>query len=89
MYSITLARSIDKKLNRLAKKNRKLYDAIFNKIEEIIQYPHRYKNLHSPMQHLKRVHIDKHFVLTFSIDEEHRTVTFIDFEHHDKVYKRS
>ena len=87
MYSITLTRGLDKKLERLVKKNRKQYDIILNKIEEIIQYPHRYKNLRSPMQHLKRVHIDKHFVLTFSIDEDYNTVIFIDFEHHDKIYQ--
>ncbi len=87
MYSITLTRGLDKKLKRLVKKNRKQYDAILNKIEEIIQYPHRYKNLRSPMQYLKRVHIDKHYALTFLINEDQTTVIFMDFEHHDKIYK--
>ena len=69
MYSIVISTALDNKMKRLVRKNRKQYDIILNKVEEIIQNPHRYKNLRSPMQHLKRVHIDKHFVLTFSIDE--------------------
>ena len=31
------------------------------------------------MNHLKRVHIDKHFVLVFSVDEEKKTATFEDY----------
>jgi|GEM_PF-3505810 len=31
------------------------------------------------MNHLKRAHIDKHFVLAFSIDEEEKKVTFEDY----------
>ena len=87
MYFIVISTALDNKLKRLVRKNRKQYDIILNKVEEIIQNPHRYKNLRSPMQHLKRVHIDKHFVLTFSIDEGDHSVIFIDFEHHDKIYK--
>jgi len=39
------------------------------------------------MQNRKRVHINKHFVLTFSIDKEKKIVMLEDFDHHDKIYK--
>ena len=35
---------------------------------------------------LKRVHIDKSFVLTFKVDLEHNFILFTDFDHHDRVY---
>lgn len=38
------------------------------------------------MNYLKRVHIDKHFVLVFSIDKESKTVTLEDYDHHDNIY---
>ena len=56
------------------------------KAEEIIQNPDYYKNLRAPLQNWKRVHIDRHFVLTFSVDEETKTITLEDFYHHDNIY---
>jgi hypothetical protein len=38
------------------------------------------------MNHLKIVHIDKHFVLIFSINEELESVMLVDYDHHDNVY---
>ena len=87
MYSIDIRPSLSKKLTKLAKKNLKQAEIIAKKVEEIVQNPHRYTNLRPPLQDLKRVHIDKHFVLTFSIDEENQTIILEDFDHHDNIYK--
>ena len=87
MYSIDIRPSLSKKLIKLAKKNPKQAEIIAKKVEEIVQNPHRYKNLRPPLQDWKRVHIDKHFVLTFSIDEENQTIILEDFDHHDNIYK--
>lgn len=78
---------MDKKLDGIYKKNRKQFDMIMKKAEEILENPHRYKNLRKPKQHLKRVHIDKHFVLTFLIDVNNKKVVLFDYDHHDKIYK--
>ena len=56
-------------------------------MEEIVEDPHRYKNLRVPLNNWKRVHIDRHFILTFSIDETAKIVILEDYEHHDKIYK--
>jgi YafQ family addiction module toxin component len=85
-YSLEIKPSLDKKLEKLVKKNKKQYSRIIGKAEEIILNPNHYKNLRKPLQHLKRVHIDKHFVLTFSVDEKSKTVTLEDFDHHDNIY---
>lgn len=87
MYSIDITSHLDGILNKLLKKNRKQYELIFRKIPQILRNPHRFKNLRSPLQRLKRVHIDQHFVLTFSVDEKSKTVTFEDFDHHDNIYR--
>jgi len=39
------------------------------------------------MQHLKRVHIDKSFVLVFSVDESNKKVIIEEYDHHDRIYK--
>lgn len=87
MYTLNIRPSLKKKLEKLGAKNPKQAEIIAKKSEDIIINPHRYKNLRSPLQQWKRVHIDKHFVLTYSIDEETKTVILEDYEHHKKIYK--
>lgn len=86
MYSLSIRPELDDELAKLAKKDKKRYEIILKKVEEILQNPQHYKNLRAPLQHWKRVHIDKHFVLTFSVDEDTKTVTLEDFDHHDNIY---
>jgi mRNA-degrading endonuclease RelE of RelBE toxin-antitoxin system len=45
-----------------------------------------YKNLRSPLHHLKRVHIRKSFVLTFGVEKN--VMVFYDFDHHDRIYEK-
>jgi YafQ family addiction module toxin component len=86
MYEYSFRETVEKILKKLAKKNPKQLDIIQNKIEEIIFNPHHYKNLRKPLQHLKRVHIDRSFVLVFSVDETKKTIIFEDYDHHDNIY---
>ncbi len=86
MYSYELRKSVEKIFFKLAKKNPKQMYIIEEKIKEIIKNPHHYKNLRKPLQHLKRVHVDKSFVLAFSVDEERKVVIIEDYDHHDNIY---
>jgi len=87
MYTLSIRPSLKKKLEKWGLKNPKQAEIIAKKSEEIIIDPQRYKNLRAPLNHWKRVHIDSHFVLTFSIDKKTKTVILEDFEHHSKIYK--
>jgi len=87
MYSFEIRDHFDKILKKIGKKNKKQLVIIHNKIAEVIQNPQHYKNLRSPLQHLKSVHIDKSFVLLFSVDDNLKKVTFEEFDHHDRIYK--
>lgn len=86
MYTLKFRAELDNKFEKLSKKNRKQLEMVLDKANEIIENPHRFKNLRAPMNHLKRVHIDKHFVLVFSVDDESKTVTLEDYDHHDNIY---
>lgn len=88
-YSLDIKPTLDKKLEKLYKKNRKQYEIVMKKAEEVIQNPQHYKNLRSPLQHLKEVHIDTQFVLTFSVDENTKIVTLEDYDHHDKIFLKT
>ena len=86
MYNLIIKEELDSKFEKLAKKNKKQLEIISSKVAEILENPHRYKNLRAPMNHLKRVHIDKYFVLVFPIDEKSKTVILEDYNHHDNIY---
>ena len=84
-YNLVFSDVFTSSVKRIKKKDKKLYDSIKRKANEIVNDPHRYKNLRYDMSGLSRVHIGS-FVLSFSIDEETKTVTLEDFEHHDNAY---
>lgn len=87
MYNLSIRPSLKKKLIKLGVKSPKQAEIIAKKSEGIVIDPHRYKNLKTPLNTWKRVHIDRHFVLTFSIDEDKKTVILEDYDHHKKIYK--
>ena len=87
MYDLYIRPSLKMKLKKLGKTNPKQAEIIVKKSEEIVKDPHRYKNLRKPLNNWKRVHIDRHFVLTFSINEEKKMVILEDYDHHKKIYR--
>ena len=75
MYSLSIKPEADKIFGKLAKKNQKQLRIIGKKIAEIRLNPfHKYKPLREQLQTFNRVHIDKHFVLIFKIEHEHKLV---------------
>ncbi len=88
MYSDRYSEDITKKLAKLKKKDSKHYNIVRKRIDWILENPkHRFKDLHYTMKGINRVHIG-HFVLIFIIDHINKIVSFEDYDHHDKIYKR-
>jgi len=87
-YSYSIEKKLKAKLKRTYKKDKKLYDAVMKKIEEIMGNPHRYKPLRHDLKGLRRVHLEKSFVLVFEIDEAEKMVRLLDMGHHDEIYRK-
>ena len=80
--------NLQKILEKLKKKDIVAYNAIIDKIEEIVNSnPDSYKSLRH-LQNIKRVHIIKSFVLVFSYDKRNEFLSFLDYDHHDNIYKK-
>ena len=62
---------------------------ILNKKDEILTCEDltHYKNLVHDLKKYKRVHVNNSYVILFFGDDG--TVYFIDYEHHDVIYRRS
>ena len=75
-------------LTKLSKKDKKAYEAVMKKIEEVANSGdvEHYKNLRHNMKDSKRVHLG-HFVLVFSYNKAADFISFEDYDHHDNIYK--
>lgn len=87
MYELALRKTVERTFAKLSKKDPGLMRTVSHKIDEILEDPQRYKNLRRPLQHLKRVHIEKSFVMVFSVDKTENMVVIEAFDHHDRIYK--
>jgi YafQ family addiction module toxin component len=85
-YDIEIGDKLRKKLEKLEKKDKSVYNAIIKKTLQIADNPYIGKPLHGKLKGKSRVHIG-HFVLIYGIDEKERRVIFLDFTHHDEAYK--
>lgn len=84
MYRLLLRTSVKKKFSKLAKRNPGQLLVIEKKLSEVRQNPQHYKHLRKPLQHLYRVHINRHFVLVYSVEDD--KVIVEDYDHHDNIY---
>ena len=86
MYEASYSEEITKKLKRLKKRDSGQYEAVRKKMRQILENPsHRFKELRYEFGGVCRVHIG-HFVLVFTVDDDKRTISFEDYDHHDKIY---
>ena len=90
MREFSIEINLKRLLNKLIKKDRAMYNMLWNKIKEILTCKdvNHYKNLRRPLQEYKRVHIKSSFVLIFKYIESEDKVIFFDFDHHDNIYRR-
>ena len=87
MYKLAVKESLDRKFKKLKKKDKATLVLIERKVQQILDDPYRFKPLRKPLQNKRRVHVAGSFVLIYEINEDQNTVTFLDFDHHDNIYK--
>jgi len=89
MYLCDYSDTLKKILKKLSKKDKKLFEQILKKIEEIITSYNveNYKNLRNDLKEYKRVHVG-HFVLVFRFIKSKNKIIFEDFDHHDNIYNK-
>jgi len=92
MFDFNISDELKLVIRKLVKKDKKRVEIINKKIKEVIssdkQSIQHYKNLKHDLKDYKRVQIDKSFVLVFKVDILNNFILFIDFDHHDKIYKK-
>ncbi len=88
MFEVEFSRELTRKMLKIQKKNKMMFDAIIKKIREIKKNPEHYKPLKYSMKDYRRVHIMKSFVLVFKINRSENRIIFEDFDHHNKIYKK-
>ncbi len=87
MYSLEIRPALYEQFKKLSKKDKRRLELINKKVAQILENPLHFKPLRAPKHGLRRVHVDSSFVLTYSIDENCKTVILEDFDHHDNVYE--
>ena len=86
-YSLKRKPHLDKIFAKISKKDPAQFKAIWKKIKQILEDPHRFKPLSATMKNKRRVHIYKSFVLVYKICEKENVVELWDYDHHDKIYR--
>jgi mRNA-degrading endonuclease RelE of RelBE toxin-antitoxin system len=62
MHDLEIRESVEKKFQKLAKKDPVHLLQIRKKIDEIRKNPTHHKNLRRPMQHLRRAHVGSSYI---------------------------
>lgn len=72
-------------LEHFSKKDSKMFDLLEAQIEKAIRFPEFGKPLRYTLKNHRRLHIGS-FVLVYEFNNNE--IRFIDFDHHDKIYKK-
>lgn len=88
MFNYDITDILRKKLVKLGKKDKVLAGIFYKKVQEVISRDeksiHTYKNLKSPMNEYKRIHLTDNYILLFTVEKN--KIVFIDIKHRDIVY---
>lgn len=77
---------VEDALKKLKKRNKDIFDRIENQIIKILREPNIGKPLRYTLRNRRRVHVGS-FVLIYEFHQGE--LRFIDFDHHDRIYKKS
>ena len=90
MFTYDLTDILRKKLEKISQKDRILAQNFYRKVQEVINRDEKtinaYKNLRSPLNEYKRIHLTDNYILLFAVSKKH--IVFVDIRHIDDVYKK-
>lgn len=90
MFSYDLTDVLRKRVSKFARKDKTLALIFKKKILEVISHDEKsistYKNLRSPQNRFKRIHLTKSHVLLFIVDSKKNHILFVDILHWDDAY---
>ena len=86
IVSIIYSREVEDALKKLKKRNKDIFNRVGNQIIKILREPNIGKPLRYTLRNRRRVHVGS-FVLIYEFHQGE--LRFIDFDHHDKIYKKS
>lgn len=84
IVKIVYSREIERVLIQLKKSNRALFNKLTYQIEKIIREPQFGKPLRYTLKNRRRIHMSS-FVLVYEF--HNGELRFVDFDHHDRIYK--
>ena len=86
MYLSAESETFKKKMRKLRKKDSARLMRVRKKMEEILKSPHSYRPVGNVMAGVIHVHVDP-YVITFRIEEASKTVVFLEFDRHDRIFR--
>ena len=86
-YELVIPEHLDKIFFKISKKDKVQFEILSRKIKEILDNPEIGKPLTANMAGERRVHI-RNYVLTYEILESEKIVRMLDYDHHDKIFKK-
>jgi mRNA-degrading endonuclease RelE of RelBE toxin-antitoxin system len=88
MFKYDLHDTLRAKLDKIAKRDKVLASIFYKKVQEIInrdeETVNAYKNLRSPLNEYKRIHLTGNYILLFSV--KGNRILFFDIRHWDDVF---
>jgi len=92
MFEFDIEENLKKKLKILSKKDKILVKIFKKKLLEIINLDKEtittYKNLKSPLNEFKRIHLTDNYILLFEVNINKNKILFVEISHWDNVYKK-
>ena len=88
MFKYDIHDNLRSKLDKITRKDKVLAAIFFKKVQEIINRDEKtinaYKNLRSPLNEYKRIHLTGNYILLFSV--KGNRIIFFDIRHWDDLF---
>ncbi len=85
-YTIKLTPLFDRTFKKLKRHDPETLRMLENGIAKIVQAPMLGKPLRNALRNYRRIHIASSFVLLYEVKD--CKILLIDFDHHDRIYKK-